>query len=142
MSSAMKTAESNPSGLELYRVRDELAQAYNPANAVERMLVAQMAQSWIRLQRAQDAETQYFTSKTVLEAITNDFEKYKAITRYVSDCERAWRHAMLQLEKTQRLRSKTDTRSPNARKRWDRPPASTALPAEPAEVSVAPATSG
>jgi hypothetical protein len=104
-------------GLDLYRVRDELAQSYNPANALERMLVSQMAQSWLRLQRAQEAEERYFQAHDVLDAIANDFARYKAITRLLADCERAWRHAMLHLEKLQRRRQRVDTFSPNARRR-------------------------
>ena len=117
MSTAMKTAEAPQEGLEVYRVRDDLAQSYNPANALERMLVTQMAQSWLRLQRAYEVEERYLRAHDVLEAIANEFEKYKAITRQVTDCERAWRHAMLHLEKTQRRRQRTDSSSPNARRR-------------------------
>jgi predicted metal-dependent HD superfamily phosphohydrolase len=119
--SATKTAEAATAMAEVYRVRDELAQSYNPANALERMLVSQMAQSWLRLQRAQAAEARYFETRDVIEAITGDFERYKAITRYVADCERAWRHAMLQLEKVQRRRQQTDRSSPNARRRQSSP---------------------
>ena len=72
MSTAITTAEAAPAGLDLYRLRDELAQSYNPANALERMLVTQMAQSWLRLQRAQEAEEGYFKAHDVLEAIAND----------------------------------------------------------------------
>src|ERR1019366_531600 len=114
MSTAITTAKAAPAGLELYRLRDDLAQSYNPANALERMLIAQMAQSWLRLQRAQEAEERHFQAHGVLDAIANDFERYKAITRLVADCERAWRHAMLHLEKTQRRRQRTDASSPNA----------------------------
>ncbi len=110
-------AEAAPERVELYRLRDEIAQTYNPANAVERMLVTQMAQSWIRLQRAQEAEEKYFATRDVFDAITNDYNRYKAITRFVTECERAWRHAMLQLEKVQRWRQRTDLSSPNARRR-------------------------
>src|ERR1017187_5199846 len=117
MSAATKTAEGALDRAEVYRVRDDLAQSYNPANALERMLITQMAQSWLRLQRAYEAEERYLRAHDVLEAIANEFEKYKAITRQVTDCERAWRHAMLHLEKTQRRRQRTDLSSPNARRR-------------------------
>src|ERR1019366_6495265 len=117
MSTAITTAEAAPAGLELYLLRDELAQSYNPANALARMLVTQMAQSWLRLQRAQQAEERYFKAHDVLEAIANDYDRYKAITRLVADCERAWRHAMVHLEKAQRRRQQTDQSSPNARRR-------------------------
>src|SRR3974390_2529554 len=117
MSTATQTAEATPERVELYRLRDELAHTYNPANALERMLVTQMAQSWIRLQRAQEAEEKNFRERDVCDAITNDFNRYKAITRYVTECERAWRHAMLHLEKVQRRRQRTDLSSPYARRR-------------------------
>jgi hypothetical protein len=117
MSTAIITAEASPAGLDLYRLRDELAQSYNPANALERMLVTQMAQSWLRLQRAQEAEERYFKAHSVLEAISNDYDRYKAITRLVADCERAWRHAMVHLEKAQRRRQQVGGFSPNARRR-------------------------
>ena len=116
MSTATTTAEAAPSGLDLYRQRDELAQSYNPVNALERMLVTQMAQSWLRLQRAQDAEERYFKTHDVLDAVANDYDRYKAITRLVADCERAWRHAMVHLEKAQRQRQQTGGFSPNARR--------------------------
>jgi hypothetical protein len=117
MSTAIKTAEAPQEGLEVYRVRDDLAQSYNPANALERMLVTQMAQSWLRLQRAYEVEERYLRAHDVLEAIANEFNQYKAVTRQVTDCERAWRHAMLHLEKAQRRRKQTDQSSPNARRR-------------------------
>jgi hypothetical protein len=100
-----------------FRVRDDLAQSYNPVNALECMLITQMAQSWLRLQRACAAEERYFKTHDVLEAIAGEFEQYKAVTRQVTDCERAWRHAMLHLEKTQRRRQQSDRSSPNARRR-------------------------
>ena len=132
MSTATKTEEASPAGLEIYRVRDELAQSYNPANALERMLVTQMAQSWLRLQRAQEAEERYLQAHGVLEAIANEFDKYKAVTRHVTDCERAWRHAMLLLEKAQRRRKQSGTSSPNARRRQLREPATESRPTTPA----------
>jgi hypothetical protein len=115
MSTATQVAEATPERIDLYRVRDEYAQAYAPADALERMLVSQLAQSWIRLQRAQEAEEKYFRTRDVLDAITNDYDRYKAITRYVSDCERAWRHVMLHLEKVQRRRQRNNLASPLAR---------------------------
>src|SRR5947209_2800120 len=105
---ATAPARSAGERLDLYGLRDDLARSYAPANAHERMLVLQIAQSFVRLQRAQDAEARYFEQKDILEAIATDFNTYKAITRYVSECERAWRHAVLFLEKTQRRRTKDE----------------------------------
>ena len=109
--------ELNPAGLDLYRLRDELAHSYNPANAVERMLVSQMTQCWERLQRALDAEHRYLDKRDLLDVMKNDYDMYKTVTRYVADCERAWRHALLHLEKTQRRRQVIGGFSPNARRR-------------------------
>jgi hypothetical protein len=137
MSTAIKTAEAPLEGLEVYRVRDDLAQSYNPANALERMLVTQMAQSWLRLQRACEAEERYLRAHDVLEAIANEFDRYKAITRQVTDCERAWRHAMLHLEKAQRRRKQTDLSSPNARRRQLPEPVAESEPTAPAPANPA-----
>lgn len=117
MSVATTIREPASDPLDLYRVRDDLAQQYSPPNAFERMLLSQVAQSWIRLQRAQDAECRYFQSHDVLDAITTDFKRYQSITRLVSQCDRAWNRAKWQLEKAQSTRKRGDTSSPNARRR-------------------------
>jgi len=88
------------------KLRDEIAQTLRPANALERMLVSQVAQSWERLQRAYELERQYFNGRDVAEIVRTKLEEFKAVTRYVTDCERAWRHALLNLEKTQRRRQR------------------------------------
>ena len=140
MSMATQTAEAAPERMELYCLRDELAHSYNPANALELMLVTQMAQSWLRLQRAQEAEERYFRTRDVLDAMTNDFDRYKAVTRYVTDCERAWRHAMLHLEKVQRRRQRTNLASPNARRRPAQEPVARAAEAPYAATGRPPST--
>ncbi len=124
MSVAAKTRESTSDAEDLYRIRDELAENYKPANAFERMLLSQAAQSWLRLQRAQDAERRYFQTHDVLDAIATDFKTYQAITRLVAECDRAWRSAKWNLEKAQSTRRRTDTSSPNARRRPIQPPPS------------------
>lgn len=130
MSVAAKTREPARDSVDLYRVRDELAQAYNPDNAFERMLLSQMAQSWLRLQRAQEAEHRYFQAHDVLDAISTDFKTYQAVTRLVAECDRAWRRAKWHLEKAQGRRRRTDTASPNLR-RSTGPPAHSAATAPP-----------
>ena len=87
-------------------LRDEIAQTHPPANAVERMLLTQVAQSWERLQRAYELERQYFKGRDVAEIIRTKLDEFKAVTRYVTDSERAWRHALLNLEKAQRRRQR------------------------------------
>ena len=116
MPAAAKTAESAPDQLEVYQLRDDLAHSYNPANAHERMLVTQIAQAWIRLQRAYDAERRYFEGRDSMEIIATKLDEFKAITRYVTDCERAWRHSTLNLEKSQRRRERESPSYPNMRR--------------------------
>lgn len=110
-SAAAAHAEPARERLDLHQLRDDLVRGYAPANAQERMLVTQIAQSFLRLQRAQDAEARYFETKDILEAMQSDFERYKAITRYVSECERAWRQAVEILEKAQRRRTRAARRA-------------------------------
>jgi hypothetical protein len=112
---AVKTAESAPDQLEFYRVRDDLAHTHNPANAYELMLVTQMAQAWLRLQRAYDTEKLYFESHDIMETIATKLNEFKTVTRFVTDCDRAWRHAKQNLETCQRRRLKGNVPSPNRR---------------------------
>jgi hypothetical protein len=122
MSSAATTAPEAPGELDLYHLRDSLAQTYHPANAHERMLVTGIAQAWIRLERARELEQRYFEGQDMLAIIRARLAEFKAITRYATDCERAWRHAILALEKSQRQRKRIPTlASPNARRAADRP---------------------
>ena len=100
MPSAVTTAESAPDRVDLYRLRDDLAQSYGPANAHERMFVTEIAQSWIRLERARDLERRYFEGQDMLEIIRTKLAEFRAVTRYVTDCERAWRHATVALGKS------------------------------------------
>ena len=115
MSTASTTAESAPEQLDLYRLRDDLAHSYSPANAQERMFVTEIAQAWLRLERARHLERRYFEGRDVFEIIRTKLDEFKAVTRYVTDCERAWRHAVVMLQKSQRQRRRVDLASPNAR---------------------------
>lgn len=138
--SAATTTQSGDEGLEVYRVRDDLARRHNPADAYERMLVTQMAQTWIRLQTAYAAEQRYLKDRDILVLITTKLAEFKAVSGYVRDCERAWNRAKENLEKAQRQRRRTDLSSPNARRAWDRP--QMARPAtEPSVPSTVPPTS-
>lgn len=89
---------------------DELAELNPPANAAERMLLTQVVESWDRLQRAHELENQYFKDRDMVEVLRTKLEEFKAITRYVTDCERAWRHALVNLEKAQRRRQRETVR--------------------------------
>lgn len=98
--------------------RQELMESYAPANALERMLAAEIADSWERLQRGYELERKYFESRDVAEILHTRLDEFKAVTRYLTDCERAWRHALLNLEKAQRRRqretAKTEAQVPAA----------------------------
>ena len=85
---------------------EELAKTHPPANACERMLLTQVAASWERLERAHELERQYFKGRDMAEIVRTKLDEFKAITRYVTDCERAWRHALLNFEKAQRRRQR------------------------------------
>lgn len=122
MSSAVKTTDTAAAGLAVYRLRDDLVRVHRPANEHEMMLVTQIAQSWLRLQRAYEAEQRYFDGRDILEAINTKLVEFKTVTRYVTDCERAWRHATQALEATQRRRRSETLASPNARRASDRIP--------------------
>src|SRR6266498_1775649 len=87
MSTAFTQAPSN-----------DFSSVYKPANAVEQMMVDQIGMMWQRLQFAASAEQRYFATRDILEILEKKPQEYKAITRLVSDCERAWRHAIVHLE--------------------------------------------
>jgi len=83
---------------------NDFSSVYKPANAVEQMMVDQIGMMWQRLQFAASAEQRYFATRDILEVLAKKPQEYKAITRLVSDCERAWRHAIVHLERMQRQR--------------------------------------
>jgi hypothetical protein len=112
MSSATSHAQALPEGLDFYRVRDDIAHQYNPANSFELMLVTQITQAWLCLQQAYETQRRYFQANDVLEAIAKQFPQYKAVTREVTNCERVWRHAVLHLEKVQRQRRRNGPNFP------------------------------
>ena len=83
---------------------NDFSSVYKPANAVEQMMVDQIGMMWQRLQFAASAEQRYFATRDILEVLAKKPQEYKAITRLVSDSERAWRHAIVHLERMQRQR--------------------------------------
>jgi hypothetical protein len=105
----------------VFGLRDDLAQTLTPANAYERMLLTAVAQAWFRFQQAQQIERRVFEKTDPLELVSNNLETFKAVTRHVSNCERAWRQAIAELKRTQRARAKATLASPNARRAADRP---------------------
>ena len=106
MSKPVGSPDSQPGNLDLYRLRDDLAQSYNPANGHERMLVTAIAQTWLRYQRAQETEERFCASRDMVEVLTTKFKEFQAVTRWVTDCERAWRHAVNLLQQAQRRRQR------------------------------------
>lgn len=121
MSQANEKAWAEPPDLALYRLRDELAEVHKPANAYERMLVTAIAQQWLRFQQAVKLENEFFRAQDARETITARIADLKVLTRFTAECERAWRHAIKNLESTQRRRLKGSLASPNARRAADRP---------------------
>jgi hypothetical protein len=101
-----------PERAEFARIRDELSITYKPANAHEHMLVANIAHTWIRVQRAYDLEHRYAEANDLFEAIAAESEQFKLVARYVADCERAWRHAVEMLESSQRRRQRAEVPVP------------------------------
>jgi hypothetical protein len=107
---------------------EDLAAAYSPANAHERMLAINVAQSWRRLQRAYDLEERYAETHDLFDVIGANVDQFKALTRYVTECERAWRHAVTMLETAQKRRERAERPAPEkrvARARRVPPPAET-----------------
>jgi hypothetical protein len=134
MTSSTTFAPSKPDGFDdLYLLRDDLARSYGPANAHERMLVTNTAECWLRLARARDAERRFFEGRDVLAIIDAELQKFKIITKYVTECERAWRASVRELERTQKRRFEAAGLGGRARRResvpaypadnWDLAPA-------------------
>lgn len=116
------TTQPSDEALQVYRVRDDLARRYTPADAHELMLVTQMAQAWVRLQDAYLLEQRYRQDRDMLVVISTKLAEFKAVTGYVRDCERSWNRAKENIERAQRQRRRTNLASPNARRACDRPP--------------------
>ncbi len=114
MSSITKSASAQP---DLRETERDLIRTYNPANAHESMLVQEIAQTWHRLQFARDAERRYFDGRDAVEAMTENPAEFKTITRFVTDCDRAWRYALDALAKSQRRRQREDSLPSEAEKR-------------------------
>ena len=126
MSATATKTDSQPGDLDLNRIQDDLARNYNPANGFEQMLVTAIAQAWLRLQRAQAAEQRYCATRDMVEVLTTKLAEFKAVTRWVTDCDRAWRNAVTMVERTQRQRLRETSEAPNARR--PRPHSATVQP--------------
>ncbi len=114
MSQPVGSPDSQPENLDLYRLRDDLAQSYCPANGHERMLVTAIAQTWLRLQRAQETEQRFCATRDMVEVLTTKFKEFQAVTRWVTDCDRSWRHAVTMLQQAQRRRQREARQVPSS----------------------------
>jgi hypothetical protein len=103
---AAATPARSSTPFDLARFSEELAQVYDPQDAHERMLVSQIAQSRERLERAYELERAYCRGRDLSEIVRTKVEEFKIVMRYLTDSERAWRHAVLALEKAQRRRKR------------------------------------
>ena len=113
------TPRSAPSDMELYLLRDELAATHQPQDVQERQMVTAIAQNWLRYQNALRVEQDLMASPELRDILHNRLEIFKAVTRHVTDCERAWRHCVTRLEIMKRRRPKT-LASPEARRSSNR----------------------
>jgi hypothetical protein len=105
------------------RIRDDLIAAYKPANAHEHMLAVMIAHAVVRLERAYDLEQRYAESHDLFDVLDSKPDQFRALTRYVTDCERGWRHAVELLERTQRRRQAAEHPPAKARTTPPRPKA-------------------
>jgi hypothetical protein len=91
-------------------LRQDLINAYKPANAAELMLVEEIAQDFWRLQRARAIETETFILNSGGAAPVIAFgigkDQFDRVRRYMTTIERAYHRAIKQLEDAQKLRAK------------------------------------
>lgn len=88
----------------VYLHRDTFMREYQPASEREKMMVNHIAQCWLRLQRGLDAETRMLQETDLLELIKTASEPFTRLSRYITECERAWRQALAELRRLQRHR--------------------------------------
>lgn len=90
-------------------LRDGLIDSYQPANSAEDTLVEEIAQNYWRLQRVRLIEAESFRclggGVDINMAFGFGVERFDVIRRYMTSIERAWRNAILQLEKMQAARA-------------------------------------
>src|SRR6266496_636095 len=86
-------------------LRDDLVRAHLPANEYEKLLVTQIARTWLRHQQALDLESEIFAKSSAADLFANHLDRFKAIARYVAETERMWRHALDELRRAQRTRA-------------------------------------
>ena len=87
-------------------LRDEIAAHFVPANAYERVLANNYASAIARCDTAYQMEKNAFAKTNPLEMLEKFPERFKALTRYVADCERGVRRAVEELRRAIRERKK------------------------------------
>ena len=100
---------------------DGIAEHFKPSSAYERILVRNYAAATERYDQALDVERRAFAKTDPLEMLEKFPERFKALTRYVAECERAARRALEELRRAIRQRPKTAQASSQARQP-ERPP--------------------
>ncbi len=109
MNSATRPA-AEPSVLDpAHALRDDIAAHFEPASAYERLLVDNYAAAMARYQQALKVEQRAFSAIDPLEILLQSPDRFKALTRYVADCERACRRALDDLRRAIRQRPKEET---------------------------------
>jgi hypothetical protein len=101
---AIKLKPGTDYGAEFYRTRDDFFRAYNPVTEEERLLVTQIARAWVQLQEAFEFRADLTARLSLADLFENDFDRYKALNRAVSDAERMWRQAVVMFERARRRR--------------------------------------
>ena len=104
MNTSIKSA-GEPSVLDpVYGYRDDLAEHFKPATGYERLLLSVSAQALKRFHDAQSLERRLFEKIDPLELISNSPDTFKTVTRYVAECERAWRKSLEEIRRAIRQR--------------------------------------
>ena len=93
-------------------LRDEIAAHFVPANAYERVLANNYASAIARCDTAYQLEKDAFAKTNPLEMLEKFPERFKALTRYVADCERGVRRAVEELRRAIRERKKASAQPP------------------------------
>lgn len=89
------------------QLRDDIAEHFRPATAYERSLVSNYALASVRYREALLHEHRAFHTEDPIIVLLKHPEAFKALTRYVADCERACRRALEELRRAIRERAKS-----------------------------------
>lgn len=106
MSNSAAQPARRPDAASVDILRDEIAAHFVPANAYERVLAANYAAAIARCDTAYQLEKDAFAKMNPLEMLEKHPERFKMVTRYVTDCERGVRRAVEELRRAIRERKK------------------------------------